>query len=144
MVQSSGNLRTGDRESIWSVPGHLWRWYVGIFILQYFTFLGLTIWDEVERLGGGGAIEVTLDIQRGMTGTILNMAASTYIMLEVVMLAQWLRERDQRKREERLKSLREEVEEPWKAWYERMQAAQREGHPFNEPPPGGEKDTERK
>ena len=23
----------------------------------------------------------------------------------------------------------------WQAWYERMQAAQREGHPFNEPPP---------
>ena len=24
----------------------------------------------------------------------------------------------------------------WVAWYERMQAAQREGRPFNEPPPG--------
>ena len=23
----------------------------------------------------------------------------------------------------------------WQAWYERLQAAQREGHPFNEPPP---------
>ena len=26
-------------------------------------------------------------------------------------------------------------DQEWRAWYERMQAAQREGQPFNEPPP---------
>ena len=56
------------------------------------------------------------------------------------MLAQWLRERDQRKREERLNRIRKADEElaEWKAWYERLQAAQREGLPFDEPPPGQE------
>ena len=32
----------------------------------------------------------------------------------------------------------------WRAWYERMQAAQREGRPFDEPPPGEEKDGKAK
>ena len=26
-------------------------------------------------------------------------------------------------------------DQEWRTWYERMQAAQREGQPFNEPPP---------
>ncbi len=122
---------------MWSVPGHLWRWYVVLFVLQYFTFLGLTIWDEVARHGGIGGVEITLNVQKGMTASILNMAASTYIILEGVMLAQWLREREQRMKEESLKKIRkatEEVEE-WKAWYGRMQAAKEEGLPFDEPPP---------
>ena len=47
------------------------------------------------------------------------------------MLAEWLRERDQRKVEQ----AREEVNRLWEAWYERHQAAFREGKPFDEPPP---------
>ena len=54
------------------------------------------------------------------------------------MLAEWLRERDQRKveqaREEGLEKVREE-RRLWEAWYERQQAAFREGKPFDEPPP---------
>ena len=59
------------------------------------------------------------------------------------MLAQWLRERDQQKREERLNKLREEaamVDAEWRAWYERMQTAQREGQAFDEPPPTAPQD----
>ncbi len=51
------------------------------------------------------------------------------------MLAQWLREREQRKRQEAAERIRQEVNQEWLAWYERMQAAQREGKPFAEPPP---------
>ena len=47
------------------------------------------------------------------------------------MLAEWLRERDQRKVEE----AREERDRIWQAWYERQQAAFKEGRPFTEPPP---------
>ena len=51
------------------------------------------------------------------------------------MLAEWLRERDQRKVEEAEKRGREEVDRLWEVWYERQQAAFREGKPFDEPPP---------
>ena len=41
----------------------------------------------------------------------------------------------------RIKQLKEEgqreLQQQWLAWYERQQAAHREGAPFNEPPPAG-------
>ena len=130
----------GDRQSIWSVPRHLWLWFIVLFSIQYVIFLGLTIWNEIASRGDSGTVQVVLNVQKEMTASILNMAAGTYLILEGVMLAQWLRERDQRKREERLNRIRKADEElaEWKAWYERLQAAQREGLPFDEPPPGQE------
>ena len=120
----------------------MWHWYVGLFVVQYFIFLGLTIWNETGSRGGDGAVQVILNVQKGMTAGILNMAASTYIILEGVMLAQWLRERDRRKQEERLERLRKADEEvgEWRSWYARMQTARKEGLPFDEPPPGQKKD----
>ena len=51
------------------------------------------------------------------------------------MLAQWLRERDQRKEREASELARQDERRIWLAWYERWQDAQREGRPFDEPPP---------
>ena len=127
--------QTRERQSIWSVPGHLWHWYVGLFVVQYFIFLGLTIWNETGNRSGDGAVQVILNVQKGMTAGILNMAASTYIILEGVMLAQWLRERDRRKEEEAAEKVRQ-----WQSWYARMQTARKEGLSFDEPPPGQKKD----
>ena len=134
-MQSGSLTQAMDRQSIWSAPGHLWRWYVVLFVLQYFAFLGLTIWNEVAGRGGSDAVQVVLNVQRGMTASILNIAASTYIVLEGVMLAQRLREREKRNQEERIEEAREEVERQWRAWYERMQSAQEKGLPFTELPP---------
>ena len=41
-----------------------------------------------------------------------------------------------REREAGIKMGREEERQEWRAWYERQQAALREGRPFTEPPPG--------
>ena len=136
MVQEGRETQVRERQSIWSVPGHLGRWYGGIFAFQYLMFLGLTIWDEVVYQSSENAVQVVLAVQRGMTANILNMAASTYVALEGVMLAQWLRERDKRKEREAVERARQDERQEWQAWYERMQEAQREGRPFDEPPPG--------
>ena len=125
-----------ERQSIWSVPGHLGRWYGGIFALQYLVFLGLTIWDEVAYQASENTIQIVLAVQRGMTANILNIAASTYVALESVMLAQWLRERDKKKEKEAIEKARQEERQEWQAWYERMQEAQSNGQHFDEPPPG--------
>ena len=131
------------RQAIRSIPGHWGRWYGGIFAFQYLVFLGLTIWDEVVYRTGDNAVQNILAVQRGMTANILNIAASAYVILEGVMLAQWLKERDQRKQREALEQAREETQEErkkWLAWYERWQDAQREGRPFDEPPPTAPRD----
>ena len=129
-MQSGSLTQAMDRQSIWSVPGHLWRWYVVLFVLQYFAFLGLTIWNEVAGRGGSDAVQVVLNVQGGMTASILNIGVSTSIILEGVMLAQRLREREKRNQEERIEEAREEVERQWRAWYERMQSARKKAFPL--------------
>ena len=117
-----------------------------LFALQYFIFLGLNIWNEIANRSDSGTVQVVLSVQKEMTASILNMAASTYLILEGVMLAQWLKDRDKRKQREAFDEGKDEgrdegsdeTHQIWQAWYGRMQAAQREGLPFDEPPPGQE------
>ena len=131
--QTPGQTRP-SRESIWSIPRHLRRWYAGVFILQYFSFLGLTIWEKVQQQQlGADLAEMVLTANRGMGPHIPNIVASAYVIVEGIMLAEWLREWDQR----RVEKAREEERRLWQAWYERQQAAFREGKPFDEPPPSG-------
>ena len=149
----SGQTRP-SRESIWSIPRHLRRWYAGVFILQYFSFLGLTIWEKVQQQQlGEDLAEMVLTANRGMGPHIPNIVASAYVIVEGIMLAEWLREWDQRRveraeergvekgrgegLEEGLEKGRDAERQLWEAWYERHQTALREGKPFDEPPPSG-------
>ena len=135
--QTPGQTRP-SRESIWSIPRHLRCWYAGVFILQYFSFLGLTIWEKVQQQQlGGDLAEMVLTANRGMGPHIPNIVASAYVIVEGIMLAEWLRERDQRRVEKAREETRKERDQLWQAWYERQQAAFREGKPFDEPPPSG-------
>ena len=113
------------------------NWYAWIFSIEYLLFLGLTIWDEVYYQTGDNALQTVLAVRRGMTANILGIVASAYVALEGVMLAQWLKDRDQRKEREAVKEAQKatELNQQWQAWYERQQAAFREGRPFDEPPP---------
>ena len=128
--------RSRDRESIWSIPQHLRRWYVALFSGQFLLLLILVVLEQFMAIPWATAI---LNLYRGMGPIILPMVGSTYVALEGIMLAEWLRERDRRKVEEILEKGREEgmqeKDRQWLEWYERLQAAQRDGRPFNEPPP---------
>lgn len=150
-----------ERESIWSVPRRLRAWYAGIFVTEYLLFLALTIWDEVVYQTGDNAVQTILAVQRGMSQNLLQIAGSAYVILEVYMLAEWLRERDQRREqaaveraeaeaqraeaeaqraeqaEAALQEARRERDHQWRAWYWRQRAAIQDGRPFDEPPPGG-------
>ena len=147
-----------ERESIWSVPRRLRAWYAGIFVTEYLLFLALTIWDEVVYQTGDNAVQTILAVQRGMSQNLLQIAGSAYVILEVYMLAEWLRERDQRREQaaveraeaeaqraeqaeaalqKALREARQEANHQWRAWYWRQQAAIQDGRPFDEPPPGG-------
>ena len=56
----------------------------------------------------------------------------------------WIVDRYKRGKRDGLKEGETGERSRWRAWYERMQAAQREGRPFDEPPPGEEKDGKAK
>ena len=77
-MQASRPEQPTVRQAIRSIPGHLGRWYGGIFAFQYLVFLELTIWDEVVFQTGDNPVQTVLAVQRGMTANILNIAASAY------------------------------------------------------------------
>ena len=162
-IEEEEQLAAEERESIWSVPRRLRRWYAVIFVVQYLIFLGLTIYDVVVNQPAAGLVATILAVQRGMTANILNIAASAYANLEVYMLADWLREwdrnrfrksrqqarterrqREQAERERQQtaqraetaeKALQEARAEANHQWQARQQAALQAGLPFDEPPP---------
>ena len=128
MLESQDNQPSyqaeGERESIWSIARRLRNWYAWIFSVEYLIFLGLTIWDEVHYQTGDNALQTVLAVRRGMTANILDIAASAYVALEGVMLAQWLKERDQRKEREAIEKAERAVQMADKAVQEAEQAVQ--------------------
>lgn len=131
-IEEEEQLAAEERESIWSVPRRLRRWYAAIFVVQYLIFLGLTIYDVLVNQPAAGLVATILAVQRGMTANILNIAASAYATLEVYMLADWLREWDRnrlRKSRQQARTERQqrqqEAQRAETAERERQQTAQR-------------------
>ena len=132
------------RESIWSV-NERWRWlYFTFFLLLMGAGSALVFWREAFGPGaGGGVIESLGDFLIGeATGSVASAGMSLWIT-EVVMLSTMIgRKLDERKarilregRQEGRREGRAARDAEWRAWYERMRAAQARGEEFTEPPP---------
>ena len=124
-IEEEEQLAAEERESIWSVPRRLRRWYAAIFVVQYLIFLGLTIYDVVVNQPAAGLVATILAVQRGMTANILNIAASAYATLEVYMLADWLREWDRNRFRKSRQQARESRRQAQTERQQREQTAQR-------------------
>lgn len=110
-----------------------------ILIIQFLIFLGINAFKVATGENPGDVLDVVTGAYEETSSQAFSILLTTYTLTEVIMLASWLRERDQ-EREQRAKEQgreegREARDREWRAWYERYQAAQREGIEFNEPPP---------
>ena len=136
------------RESIWSV-NERWRWlYFTFFLLLMGAGSALVVWRAAFGPGaGGGVIESLGDFLIGEAAASVASAGMSLWITEVVMLSTMIgRKLDERKarilREGRQEGRKEGRQEgraardaEWRAWYERMRAAQARGEEFTEPPP---------
>ena len=136
------------RESIWSV-NERWRWlYFTFFLLLMGASSALVAWRETFGPGAGGDVLESLgDFLIGAAAASVASAGISLWITEVVMLSTMIgRKLDERKarilREGRQEGRREGRQEgrasrdaEWRAWYERMRAAQERGEEFTEPPP---------
>ncbi len=136
------------RESIWSV-NERWRWlYFTFFLLLMGASSAVVVWREAFGPGAGGSVIESLgDFLIGEAAASVASAGMSLWITEVVMLSTMIgRKLDERKarilREGRQEGRREGRQEgrasrdaEWRAWYERMQAAQAHGEEFTEPPP---------
>ena len=137
------NRREPDRESIWSVTRRLRPLFSLILIVQFITFMGINAYKVITRDNPQDILDVITGAYEKTSSQSFGILLTAYTLTEVIMLASWLRERDQereqkaeeRGRQEGWQEGHEKRDQEWRAWYERYQAAQREGREFNEPPP---------
>jgi hypothetical protein len=111
-----------------------------VFLLQFLTFSAFLAYHEVTAIPTD-AITTMLTILMGMAPLGFVSAVNTVVAVEgVEMLAErYLRKRYEAGKAEGLKEGEErgvaQAWEVWQDWNLRRLAAEKEGRPFNEPPP---------
>ena len=140
--QEENNL-SADQVSIWSVRRRLFISYFVMFSLLFVLVSGIAAWLSYISVNDvRDAAELVMAATGLASGRILWLAAFSIITVEVgnVIVEYLIVDRYKRGKElgieQGIKEGIKENQKKWQAWYERMQAAQREGRPFDEPPPG--------
>ena len=114
-----------------------WGVYYLIYVVSVVIFLGLQ-WASLNRdnyiylLAAifGAAVGIAL-----LSGIFVEGVGRMVLLIPAVVK----RLRDQGREEGLQQGLegQRNLQQQWMAWYERQQAAQRDGQPFTEPPPAG-------
>ncbi len=145
-MQSSRFNRDEETQAVWSIRQTSIPAYFIVSGLLFVLFNGLYVWRGlVNAMPGTATADSILAALREASGMVPWIVLSTILLVEgrYMLVEQYLKARyykgvekgmevGEEKGEEKG---REEERQEWLAWYERMQAAQREGRPFDEPPP---------
>ena len=130
------------RDAIWSVSENTRTAYLIGFVALYGTGLGLMVVAGVGEPGltlpqtvvahwiAAGAIALA---SAASAMAVVEIGGTTMVLLDRAMKAR--RKYIEGLREEGLEQGRAEFQREAMAWYERMEAARRDGRAFDEPPP---------
>lgn len=128
-----------EQVTIWTVRRKLFVSYFILFSLLFILVTAVATWLEYNQISNAKELAELIMAAMGVaSGRVLWLAACSIIAVEVGnMIVEYLIvDRYKRGKKDGQQSERAS----WQAWYERQQAAQREGRPFNEPPPAGPED----
>lgn len=104
--------------------------YLLLFTFQLIICLGLLTWYEVGHQRDDGSLATVIAIGQGMAPLVVVVTATTVVILEgSTMLAERYLQR-------RYEAGKADEAARWRAWNARRLEAEREGRPFDEPPPG--------
>ena len=108
-------------------------WFLLLLTVQVVAAGAAVGWHEVVERTHDTRLATAIAIAVGLASfTVVAIVTSVIIVEGYAMLAErYFKERYERGRQKG----REEEAKVWRAWYERMRAAQAEGKPFDEPPP---------
>ncbi len=144
-----------DRESIWTIPTRLKRWYFALFSLQAVAATAWIITTAVTDKNVNGVSEILLFLWRYLAPAAVASATFALVIIDtangIMVLSTWLQEtldkRRQREEERHRKELQAAVDnerQRWLDWNRRREAAAQAGEEFNEPPPGTAENLEEK
>ena len=133
-----------DRESIWTIPTRLKRWYFAPFSIQVII---ATVWLVRAAITDGsrdGVTEILLYVWQYMAPAAVSSAAFTLVIIDGIngfmVLSTWLEEVLEKRKQRQIKAAadkaRAEERQSWLEWNSRRVAAAAAGEEFNEPPPG--------
>ncbi len=110
--------------------------YLVLSVVIALSVSGWILWYEIAVEDADSLPATITAIGHGVSAAVA-VAIFTLAGWEVIMvIAKRLREREaERLRQEGIQEGRQEEEDKWVAWLERMRAAQKEGRVFDEPAP---------
>ena len=131
--------QTEEQVSIWSVRRKLFMAYFWVFTALFILVTAFAAWLEYSQVTNLRQLaELVMAAMGVASGRVLWLAAFSFISAEVGnVIAEYIIV-DRYKRGQR------DNQAKWRAWYERQQAAFREGRPFDEPPPGEDEERQGK
>ena len=138
-IRQEGYDSSDEQVSIWAVRRKLFAAYFITFSLLFALISGIAAWLSWSPVFNvRDAAELAMTAMGLASGRVLWLAAFSIITVEVsnVIVEYLIVDRYKRGKSEGIKEGVKGERSKWQAWYERQQAAQREGLPFDEPPPG--------
>ena len=125
-------MQDRQRTSIWSVREDWQRLYIFLFSLQFVAVVGFITWHEINSKTANPWLDSLIAVGETMSGLTVAIAAESLVLTETVMvLAQWYKERSERKAAEATA----ENQQKWEEWNRRREQAAIEGVEFTEPHP---------
>ena len=127
-----------DRESIWSVSSETRTLYFRVFTALFLVGMALLVVREAQTGGDASAVERIMRVWESAAVAVASAAVSLAGIETGGLIMLW-REKLEHVREARRAEGRAEREQEMRreltAWYARLEAARRDGTPFDEPPP---------
>ena len=121
-------MQDRQRTSIWSVREDWQRLYIFLFSLQFVAVVGFITWHEINSKTANSWPDSLIAVGETISGLTVAIAAESLFLTETVMvLAQWYKERVERKVTEN--------QQKWEEWNRRREQAAIEGVEFTESPP---------
>ena len=132
-----------DRESIWSVSSETRTLYFRVFTALFLVGMALLVVREVQAGDDASAVERIMRVWESAAAVAIASAAVSLAGIETGGLIMLWREKLEHVREARRAEGRvegrvereQEMRQELTAWYERLEAARRDGREFDEPPP---------
>lgn len=146
----------GERESIWTIPAKLKRWYFALFSIQVVIAAVWLVRTAIVDESRNGIPDIFTYLWLNMAPTAVSSATFALVIVDTVngimVLSTWLEDELKKRSERRLKAAEEralargikrgraELQREWESWNRRREAAAAKGEEFTEPPPSVEED----
>ena len=165
-VEQEGQPKVEDeRESIWTIPAKLKRWYFALFSIQVVVAVAWLVRTAIVDENRNGVPDILTYLWLNMAPAAVSSATFALVVVDtakgIMVLSTWLEDELKKRRQRQIKSAVEKAvaeavaesrtavaeartkeRQRWVDWNRRREAAAAAGEDFNEPPPGIDQELE--